>query len=141
MSDKDDLFEDSKDPSADDKDKPRWSEVMRELALSGLATYFMTEDAVKGYLKELRLPKELAGVVLDGISKKKDDFYGLLVKEFGRVLNKIDITTEVSKFLEKHRIHVEVSFEPRDGSRKTEAKKPTEEVKHDAKHDAKNDQG
>ncbi len=101
-------------------EKKRWSEVMRELALGGLATYFVTEDAIRGYLKEMKLPKEVVSVLLDGISKKKDDFYGLLVKEFGRVLSKVDISQEVSKFLEHHRIHVEakVSFEAKKGEAK-----------------------
>lgn len=93
-------------------DRPRLTEMMREIALGGLATYFMTEEAVKGYLKELKLPKELAGLILDSFSKKKDDFYGLLVKEFGKVLSKVDVSKEVSKFLESHRVNVKVSFEP-----------------------------
>lgn len=99
----------------DNADKPKWAEMMRGLAMSGLATYFMTEDAVKGYLKEMKLPKELASALLEGASKKKDDFYGLMVKEFGKVLSKIDVSQEVSKFLENHRISVEAkfSFEPK----------------------------
>jgi hypothetical protein len=104
------------EPKFSADDRPRWSEMMREIALGGLATYFMTEDAVRGYLKEMRLPKEVAGAVLDGISKKKDDFYGLLVKEFGKVLAKVDISKEVSKFLELHKVNISVSFEPKDGT-------------------------
>ena len=121
MSDRDDPR--GSDPKGDNGDKPKLTEMMRDFALGGLATYFMTEDAIRGYLKDLKLPKELVGVVLEGIGKKKEDFYGLLVKEFGRVLNKVDITQEVSKFLELHRIHVEAkfSFEPKktDGPKKT----------------------
>lgn len=98
-----------------EKDRGKITEVVRDLALSGLATYFMTEDAVRGYLKEMKLPKELVGLAVDGISKKKDDFYGLMVKEFGKVLAKVDVSKEISKFLENHNISVEakVSFEPK----------------------------
>jgi hypothetical protein len=112
--------------SSENGDKPKWSKSLQELALSGLATLFMTEDAVRGYLKELKLPKELVALLLDGVSKKKDDFYGLLVKEFGRVLNKVDISKEVSKFLEQHHLHLEakVSFEPKS---KTAVSRTTEE--------------
>ncbi len=101
---------------------------MRELALGGLATYFMTEDAVKGYLKEMKLPKEVVALLLDGMSKKKDDFYGLLVKEFGRVLAKVDITQEVSKFLEMHHINVQAkfSFEPKSGYKSKSAETESE---------------
>lgn len=92
-------------------DKPWWSEMMKELTLTGLATVFMTEDSVRSFLKDKKLPKEAVTLLLDGIGKKKDDFYGLLAKEFGRVLSKIDLTQEMSKFMEKHKMNVQISFE------------------------------
>ena len=92
-------------------DKPWWSEMMKEMTLTGLATVFMTEDSVRSYLKEKKLPKELVGLVLDGIGKKKDDFYALLAKEFGRVLSKIDVSQEITKFMEKHKVNIQISFE------------------------------
>jgi hypothetical protein len=109
-------FAEEKDKSEKaEKDKPWWTEMMRELALTGMATFFMTEDSVRGYIKDLKLPKEIVALLLDSVSKKKDDFYGLMAKEVGRMMAKIDITSEVSRFLEKHHIHVEAkfSFEPK----------------------------
>lgn len=95
-----------------DRDEPKGpiSGIMRELALTGLATFFMTEDSVRKYLKEMKLPKELAGFLLDSASKKKDDFYGLLAKEVGRVVSKVDIEKAVGKFLEGHEVKVTASF-------------------------------
>ncbi|MCB0404553.1 MAG: hypothetical protein KDD51_07180 [Bdellovibrionales bacterium] len=84
--------------------------IVRELALTGLATVFMTEDSVRKYLKELKLPKELAGYLLESASKKKDDFYGLLAKEVGRVVSKVDVEKAVGKFLEGHEVKVTASF-------------------------------
>lgn len=92
-------------------DKPWWSEMVKELTLTGLATVFMTEDSVRSYLKDKKLPKELVGLVLENIGKKKEDFYGLLAKEFGRVLSKIDLSKEITKFMEKHNVNVQISFE------------------------------
>lgn len=105
--------EKTEDPRDFDKntDKPWWSEMMKELTLTGLATVFMTEDSIRSYLKEKKLPKELVGLVLESIGKKKDDFYGLLAKEFGRVLGKIDLSQEITKFMEKHKVNVQISFE------------------------------
>src|SRR5207249_1854330 len=104
-----------KEKENENVERPWWSEMMKELTLSGLATVFMTEESVRNYLKEKRLPKELASLVLASIGKKKDDFYALLAGEFGKVLSKIDVTKEVGKFLESHRMHLEtkISFEPR----------------------------
>lgn len=120
---------DPKDERPDEKDesgeRPKFSEMMKGLAMGGLATYFMTEDAIRGYLKEMKLPKELAAALLENASKKKDDLYGLMVKEFGKVLSKVDVSQEVSKFLERHHISVEakVSFEPKAGIKEDEEKK------------------
>lgn len=118
--DKDDTFE-----KGGEKEKAWWSEMVKETMATGLAAFFMTEDSVRSYLKEKKLPKELASLLLDSLGKKKDDFYGLLAKEFGRVLSKIDISAEVSKFLEKHKIHFEakISFEPKNGTSVTKADK------------------
>jgi hypothetical protein len=94
----------------------RWlGDVMKEITMTGLATLFMTEDSVRGFLKDKKLPKELLAGLLDGVGKKKDDFYGLVAKEVGRVLSKIDITREVSRFLEQHNVQFEakISFEPK----------------------------
>lgn len=98
-------------------DKPWWQEAMRDMTLTGVASFFMSEDGIRRYLKEKNFPKELAGLFLDGVSRRKDDFYGLMAKEFGRVLGKIDLSREMEKFLEKHDVHLEtkLSFERKKG--------------------------
>ena len=115
--DEDENLDESTETSSDSGDKRSWSEMMRELTVTGLAAFFMTEDSVRGYLKEKKLPKELVSLFIDSFAKKKDDFYGIFAKELGKVLAKIDISREVSRFLEKHKIHFEakISFEPKHG--------------------------
>ena len=108
-------------------DKRWWADAMREMTATGLATFFMTEDSVRNYLKEKKLPKEFLGLFLDGVGKKKDDFYAMLAKECGRVLAKVDVSREVARFLEKHKIHLEakISFEPKPAE-KTDTENKTE---------------
>ena len=71
------------------------------------------ETFIKLYKK---LPKEMISALMEGLSKKKDDVYGVMGKEFGRVLSKIDLTAEVTKFLERHHVRVQAkfSFEPKE---------------------------
>ena len=106
---------DSEFSDSNDKRAFSLSEMMRELTTTGLATFFMTEESVRSYLKDKKFPKELAGLLIDGVSKKKHDLYAMLAIEFGRVLSKIDLSQEVGRFLEKHKIHFEakISFEPK----------------------------
>lgn len=99
-----------------EKDKPWWTEMVKEVTLTGLATIFMTEEGVRGYLKEKKLPKELVTLLIDGFAKKKDNFYEMCTREFGKVLNKIDLTREFQKFLETHDVEVQgkISFTRKD---------------------------
>ncbi len=91
-------------------DKPWWTELMREMALSGIATVFLTEDMIRTQLKDLKLPKELMGMILDNVGKKKEDLYATFGREFGKVLAKIDLTREMSRFLESHDVKVEMKL-------------------------------
>ncbi len=95
-----------------------WADVVKEVTTMGLGTIFMTEEAVRNYLKEKKLPKDVVAGILDSVGKKKDDLYEGMSREFGKVLAKVDISKEVSKFLETHKVHFEarVTFEPKDGS-------------------------
>jgi hypothetical protein len=113
MEDKDQELETGPDKVSD---KPWWSEMVKELTLSGLATVFMTEDSIRGYLKDKKMPKELVSLVMEGLSRKKDDFYGLMAKEFGRVLSKIDLSKEIGKFMETHQMSLKISFEKKKDS-------------------------
>ena len=102
----------------------RWiGDVVRDLTATGLAALFMTEDSIRGLLKEKNIPKDLVSLVLDSLSKRKDDLYGVVAKEFGRVLSKVDLTAEVASFLETHKVHVSatLSFEAKPGKGKDEA--------------------
>jgi len=111
---------DSEKASEAASDRPAgWSELVKEVTLSGLATLFMTEDSVRGYLKEKKLPKEIALLIVDGLSKKKEEFYNIIAKEFGQVVSKMDLGKEMGKFLEGHSVKLSatLSFEPKEGFR------------------------
>ena len=97
------------------QDKPWWAEVVKEVTSVGLGTFFMTEEAVRSYIKEKKLPKELISALLDGVAKKKEDFSSMLSKELARWLSKVDISRELDRFFETHRVKLDASltFEPR----------------------------
>jgi hypothetical protein len=106
------------DDTGDEKnaDRPWWSDAVKDLASAGLATLFMTEDSVRSYLREKKLPKELVSDLMDGIGRKKSDLYTLVAQEVSKVFSKIDVSRELTRFLEEHKISFEgkVSFEPKD---------------------------
>lgn len=97
----------SQDSLDNQKDKPWWTEVVKDLTAAGLATIFMTEEGVRGYLREKKLPKELISLFMEGFSRKKDNLYEMLTREFGKVLSKTDISKELQKFLENHEVEIQ----------------------------------
>lgn len=106
---------------AEGAERSWWVDAVKDLTSAGLATIFMTEESVRGYLREKKLPKEMVGLLLDNMNRRKDDLYKIIGKEVGAFLSKTDLSRELGKFLESHRIHVEgkISFEPRDGKADT----------------------
>ncbi len=110
---------------SESSDKPWWSEAIKDLTSAGLATVFMTEESVRGYLREKKYPKEMVGQLLDTMNRRKDDVYKVIGKEVGAFLSKIDLTKEASRFLETHRISFEgkVAFEPKDSENRKKEKK------------------
>jgi hypothetical protein len=100
----------------DEKSGPWWTDVVKEVTTMGLGTLFMTEEAVRNYLKDKKLPKEIVTALLENVGKKKEDLYDSVAKEFGRVLSKVDISKEVARFLETHKVSIEarLTFEPKE---------------------------
>lgn len=94
-------------------EKAWWSDTVRDFASAGIATLFMTEDSIRSYLREKKLPKEMVTDFLDSIGRRKNDFYSSISSEFGKVLSRLDLGRELKIFLEQHTIHFEgkVRFE------------------------------
>ncbi len=114
---------------SDDDKKSSWQDAIKELGMSGLATLLMTEDSIRNMLREKKLPKEMVGVLLDGLLKKKDDLYAVVGKEVGKVFAKVDIGKEVGKFLETHDVEIsaKLKFQRKDNAPIEVADESTEE--------------
>jgi hypothetical protein len=104
----------------ENSEKSWWTEAVKDLTSAGLATFFMTEESVRNYLREKKLPKELVGLFIENMGKKKNDLYSIIGKEVGAFLSKMDLSKEAASFLENHRVHFEgkISFEPKDSKNK-----------------------
>ena len=61
------------------------ADLLKDFTSTGLAAFFMTEDSIRNYLRDKKLPKELAGLLLDVVSKKRDELYGMLDRKSTRL--------------------------------------------------------
>src|SRR5579863_4764458 len=74
-------------------------ETMKKLFSVGLGAAFMTEESIRNYLADLKLPKEVLGFILQSANKGKEELVGRVSKEIGALLSHIDIVSEASKFV------------------------------------------
>ncbi len=97
-----------------DELKSQISEAMKKVVLTGVGTIFLTEETIRNYMSEFKLPKELLSGFLENAAKTKHEFLNVFAKEAAQVLSHIDFASEARKFFEKHklRLNIELSFDP-----------------------------
>lgn len=95
----------------DEKNDPKWSEVLKKLFAAGVSGAMLSEDAIRGYLADVKLPKDLANLVLQGAQKSKDEVTQRVSKEIINLVRKIDLVKEVSRFAEDHKFKITAEIE------------------------------
>jgi len=90
--------------------KSQISDAMKKVLLTGVGTIFMTEETIRNYLGEIKLPKELWQGLLDNAQKTKAEFLSALARETAGVLSRVDLPGEMRKFLEGHKVKVNIEF-------------------------------
>ena len=105
---------------ADEKEnlQTKAAEMMKKVLTVGVSTLFLTEDALRALVSEMKLPKELLTGLLSGANKTKNEFLQSLSQEImSRVKDKIDPSALVQEILAKNEIEfsIKVSFKPKAG--------------------------
>jgi hypothetical protein len=101
----------------------RAAELMRKVLTVGVGTLFLTEEALRSLVSELKLPKELLTGVLESAGKTKNEFLQSLSRDvLSRVTERLDPQALVQEFLEHNEIRMEVkmSFSPKARAKKDE---------------------
>ena len=100
--------------------KSQISEAMKKIVLTGVGTIFLTEETIRTYLGELKLPKEMWSGFLENAAKTKQEFLTSFARESAQVLSKIDIVEEARKFAADHKIkiNIEINFQPKGQAKK-----------------------
>lgn len=100
------------------------SEAVKKLITAGLGAAFMTEESVRSYLGDMKLPKDVLNGVLSSANKSKKELLDRVGNEVIRVISKIDFVKEASRFVEEHKFKVSAEIEV---VRKKEPKSSSEE--------------
>lgn len=96
--------------------KSLFGDTIKKVIASGVTGAFMTEEALRNYLGDLKLPKEMLNLILQSAQKSKDEITQRVSKEMVAMIHKIDFAKEISKFTENHkfRISAEIEFIKKD---------------------------
>ncbi len=97
--------------SKDEKSGSLIGETVKKMFTVGVSAAFMTEESIRTYLADLKLPKEVLKTVLDGAQKSKDELVGKVSNEMVKMVQKIDLTKEFIKFAETHKFKVTAEIE------------------------------
>lgn len=103
-------MENKNDPPFDEN-SPRWAELIKKVMSVGLGAAFMTEESIRSYLSEFKIPKEVLTTILQSANKSKEDLLNLVGNETIKIIQKIDFVKEASRFVEEHKFKVSAEIE------------------------------
>lgn len=81
-------------------------DTVKKVFTAGVSAAFMTEESLRAYLAELKLPKEVYNMLIQSANKSKDEITQRVGKEVIGIVQKIDFVREFSKFAETHKFKI-----------------------------------
>lgn len=81
-------------------------DTVKKVFTAGVSAAFMTEESLRAYVSELKLPKEALNLLIQGAHKSKDEITQRVTREILGIIQKIDIVKEASKFAETHKFKI-----------------------------------
>ena len=66
----------------------------------------MTEESIRGFVSEIKLPKETLNLLLQGANKSKEELMNRVSREVIGIISKIDFVKEASRFVEEHKFKI-----------------------------------
>jgi hypothetical protein len=97
---------------ADEENKePKLTDAIKKLLAAGMSGALLSEEVIRSYVADLKLPKEVLSMLVQGAQKSKDDISQRISKEVIAMIHKIDFVNEFSKFAETHKFRIQAEIE------------------------------
>lgn len=90
---------------------PKGFDILKKLISAGVGAAFMTEESIRTYLGELKLPKDVLNLLLQGAQKSKDELMDKVGNEIIKIVHKIDFVKEASRFAEEHKFRISAEID------------------------------
>ncbi len=90
------------------------SEIMRKAFFASLGAVFMTEESVRAYISDAKLPRDIRNFIIQNTAQAKEQFFAYLSKELTEIVLRSDLPKVIQRFLSDHTIELEakIRFRP-----------------------------
>lgn len=85
-------------------------DLLKKVLTTGVTAAFMTEEGVRAVLKDLPLPKDMVGSLVENAKNTKTEFVSSVKNELRTYLNKIDLSKEIDKIAEKYDFEIKATI-------------------------------
>lgn len=95
----------------DQKDKDgKIGDLLKKVLTTGVTAAFMTEESVRTLLKDVPLPKDIVGGLVENAKNTKTEFVTGVKNELKSYLDKIDLSKEIDKIAEKYDFEIKATI-------------------------------
>lgn len=108
----------SRDSTRDDERKEKEeklkgfvTDAVKKLFTVGVGAAFMTEESIRKYLNDVKLPRDVLGTLLQSANRSKEELMNTVTDEVVNVIKKIDFVKEASRFVEDHKFKISAEIE------------------------------
>ncbi len=95
----------------DSSDTLKVGDALKKLLAAGVSAAFMTEESIRAFVGDMKLPKETLNLLLTGAAKSKEALTTRVGEEISGIIRKIDFVQEVSRFVEDHKFKINAEIE------------------------------
>lgn len=92
-----------------DKDH-KLGDLFKKVLTTGVTAAFMTEESVRTLLKDVPLPKDIVGSLVDNAKNTKTEFVASVKNELKSYLDKINLSDEIEKIVDKYDFQINATI-------------------------------
>ena len=89
-------------------------DLFKKAFYTGVGAIFMTEEAVRQTLSDMKLPQEVMKTIVKNAEKGKQEIFDIIRSEFRKVLSKYDLSKEIEAILKNNDIEIKIRFSPKE---------------------------
>src|SRR5690349_4064972 len=105
---------------ADRDSDGKLGDLFKKVLTTGVTAAFMTEEAIREVLKDVPVPKDMVGSLVENAKNTKTEFVASVKSELKSYLEKIDLSKELDKLVDKYdfQVNATISLKRKDKKKK-----------------------